>query len=75
VATETKAATATEQRLFNVKDAVLYLRSLGAADVTLTFVRTIVATGQVPHIQMGKTFYVSRAALDEWIERHERRAR
>lgn len=64
-----------EQRLFNVQDAVAYLRSIGAGSVTISFVRTLIATSQVPHVRIGKRFYVSRTALNEWISRHERRAR
>lgn len=75
MAAESKTATAIEQRLFNVQDAVTYLRSIGAASVTVSFVRTIIANGEVPHIKIGKRFFVTRTAMDEWLSRHERRTR
>jgi hypothetical protein len=64
-----------QQRLFNVQDAVGYLRSIGATSATVTFVRNLINSGQVPHIRISKRFYVTRAAMDAWLSHHERRAR
>jgi excisionase family DNA binding protein len=61
------------RRLFDIQAAVAYLRSLGAEAVTMNFVRALVNSGQVPHVRMGRKFYVSRTALDHWITNHERR--
>lgn len=63
------------QQLFDVHGAAGYLQALGAASATVNFIRNIVATGEVPHVRIGKKFYVSRQSLDGWIARHERRAR
>jgi excisionase family DNA binding protein len=62
-----------QQHLFCVEDAAKYLRSLGAASVTVSFVRALIAFGQLAHIRMGKRFYVARAGLNAWHPSHERR--
>jgi excisionase family DNA binding protein len=65
----------TEQRLFTVEDAARYLVSIGAAGIGVYFIRTLISSGEIPHIKMGKRFYVSRTSLDSWIEKHEKRMR
>ena len=67
--------THTDQRLFTVEDAARYLVSIGAAGVGVHFIRNLISSGQLPHIRMGKRFYISRTALDLWIEKNEKRAR
>jgi len=64
-----------EQRLFTIEDAARYLVSIGALGVGVHFVRSLISSGQVPHIRMGKRFYVSRGALDSWLEKNEKRSR
>lgn len=63
----------TQRRLFDITAAVAYLRELGAEGTTVNFVRALIASGQVPHLRMGRKFYVTREALDRWIQNHERR--
>lgn len=63
----------TEQRLFDVHSAVVYLRRLGADAVTVNFVRALINRGSVPHLRIGKKFYISRECLDQWIDRQQRR--
>jgi excisionase family DNA binding protein len=63
------------QRLFDVHAAAQYLREIGAGAATVGFVRGLISAGEVPHLRIGKKFYVSRAALDRWIEQRERRGR
>jgi Helix-turn-helix domain len=74
-AASTSTAPTPEQRLFDVKDATAYLVSIGARGATVSFVRTLISSAQVPHLRIGKKFYVSRASLDRWLETRERRAR
>jgi excisionase family DNA binding protein len=62
-------------KLLDVQGAVAYLHSLGAATATVNFVRGLITSGSVPHIRLGKRFYVTRAAIDAWLERSERRPR
>jgi len=64
-----------EQRFFTVEDAQHYLVAIGAVGVGVTFVRQLIVTGAIPHVRMGRRYYVSRVALDEWLLKHERRAR
>ena len=64
-----------EQQLFDVKDAPGYLRGLGAKSCTVNFIRTLIASGEIPHLRIGKKFYVSKKALDIWIATRERRPR
>lgn len=61
--------------LFDIGAAVAYLHGIGANAATIRFVRGLINSGQVPHVKIGKKFFVTRDALDTWISRHERRAR
>jgi excisionase family DNA binding protein len=63
------------QKLFDVQAAAAYLREIGASSASVNFVRTIIARGQLPHIRIGKKFFVSREAIDRWIQNRERRAK
>ena len=71
-ATETSI---TEQRLFDVKDAAAYLQALGAKGVTVYFVRTLINTGQLERITMGKKFIVTKTSLDNWLNRSAKKVR
>lgn len=62
-----------ERRLFDIASAVEYLREIGAPSATKNFVRSLIASAAVPHIRIGKKFYISRESLDAWISRAERR--
>jgi len=65
--------TDTTRRLFDVQAAVAYLRGLGAEGVTVSFIRNLIARNEVPHLRMGRRFYVTRESLDRWVTNHERR--
>lgn len=62
-----------ERRLFDIRAAAEYLRSLGADSTTISFVRGLISAGTLPHLKIGKKFFVSKDALDGWISRAERR--
>jgi hypothetical protein len=64
---------ATEVRAFDISGAVAYLRALGFDSASPNFVRSLVSRGQVPHIKLGKKFYVTRIALDSWLAKSEAR--
>ena len=72
-ATKTVEVAEISRRLFDLPAATTYLRELGAEGVTLNFVRGLVNSGAVPHLRIGRRFYVSRGALDHWLTSHERR--
>jgi excisionase family DNA binding protein len=63
------------QKLFDFVASVAYLHSLGATAATVSFVRGLVASGQITHLRIGKKFYVSRESLDGWIANRQRRMR
>jgi hypothetical protein len=64
----------TEQpRIFDLPAAVAYVRSLSATGVTIHTIRSEIAAGRIPRTKLGKKFYVSKVALDNWILRAERR--
>ena len=63
------------QQLFDILASVTYLRSLGATAATSNFVRSLIASSQVPHLRIGKKFYLSKTSLDHWLVTRERRAR
>jgi hypothetical protein len=67
--------TAESERLFDIVSAVAYFQSLGATSATKNFVRSLIARGEIPHLKISKKFYVSKGALDRWIETRERRNR
>jgi excisionase family DNA binding protein len=62
-------------RLYDIPGIVGYLQSVGATAATSTFVRGLINSGQLPHLKIGKAFYVSKAALDAWLAKAERRSR
>jgi excisionase family DNA binding protein len=62
------------RRLFDILAAVDYLRSIGADGATKNFVRGLIASGAVPHVRIGKKFYIDRESLHGWILKHQRRA-
>jgi excisionase family DNA binding protein len=62
------------QRLFTIEAASEYLRMIGAVGIGPKFVRAIVASGQVPALRMGRRIYVTRAGLDAWLAKAEKRA-
>lgn len=61
-------------RYFDIPAAVVYLRSLGFMATAWT-VRTAINEGRLAHIKEGKKFHVSKAALDGWLAKAEKRAR
>lgn len=63
------------QRLYDLKDAVVYLQSIGAKGVTIGFVRELVNSGTITHLKIGKKFFVTRNAIDAWITKAEKRVR
>jgi len=61
-------------RVFDIGAAVEYLRSLGAIGVSISTIRGAISSGRIAHTRLGKKFYISKAALDQWVTRAERRA-
>lgn len=72
---DVRQAKADAQRVFDVSGIVGYLQSLGAKAATRNFARTLINSGQVPHLRIGRKHYVSKMALDRWIETREKRVR
>jgi excisionase family DNA binding protein len=62
-------------RLYDIAGIVGYLQSVGATAATATFVRGLINSGKLPHLKIGKAFYVSKAALDGWLGKAELRRR
>jgi excisionase family DNA binding protein len=62
-------------RLFDLTGSVAYFHQVGAQAATRNFVRELVVTGAIPHIKIGRKYYLSQKSIDEWIERSNRRAR
>jgi hypothetical protein len=73
-ATTERAPESGNSKFFDIDGIVRYSHSLGA-DVTKTFVRSAISSGRVPHLKLGKRFYVSREAWDRFLANNERRAR
>jgi len=64
-----------QPRIFDLPDAVAYVRALGATGVTVNTLRSEINAGRIACTKLGKKFYVSKAALEAWILRAERRIR
>jgi len=71
----TSAPAPEPQKLYDILGIVAYMKSAGADAATPNFARGLITSGQVPHVRIGRKYYVSKSALDAWIQRHERRAR
>jgi hypothetical protein len=63
------------QQLFDVEASAQHLRDRGAHAATVYLVRTLISTGRVPHIRVGRRLYVTRASWDAWLAKSERRRR
>jgi excisionase family DNA binding protein len=63
------------QTLFDIPSAAKHFQEKGAKTATKNFVRNLIASGQLPHLRIGKRFYVTKAAIDRWIETREKRNR
>jgi excisionase family DNA binding protein len=75
-AAPTSTPTTEQQRqLFDILAIVAYLKSIGADGATPNFARGLITSGQVAHIRVGRKYYVSRAALDRWLETQAKRSR
>ena len=66
---------ADDLHVFDVHGSVEHLRSKGFKGATISTVRGEIAAGRVPHIKLGKKFYVTEAAWKAWATRAERRIR
>jgi hypothetical protein len=64
-----------QPRIFDLPAAMAYANSLGATGVTIHTLRGEIAAGRLPRLRLGKRFYLSKATLDAWILRSERRIR
>jgi excisionase family DNA binding protein len=62
-------------RLFDLTGSVAYFHQVGAEAATRNFVRELVATGAIPHVKIGRKFYISKQSIDAWIEKNDRRTR
>jgi hypothetical protein len=60
-------------QLLDVKAACDYLKSIGVSAATINSTRVIF--GQVPHIRIGKRFYVSKENIDAWLANRQRRTK
>lgn len=63
-----------DAKFFDIDGIVRYSQSLGAG-VTKNFVRSAISSGRLPHIKLGKKFFISREAWNRFLASSERRAR
>jgi hypothetical protein len=59
----------------NIAGLVEYARGKGIVTATKNWIRTLIASGELPHIRCGKAFYVSVRSFDTYLENHARRRR
>jgi len=65
--------TLSDQRLFDIHAAAQYLQNIGATGVTPSTIRRLLNSGDLPCLKIGKRFYLSKAALESWLLKHEKR--
>jgi len=63
------------RRMFTVEAAADYLRSIGVTGASVNTIRALIVSCKLPHQRIGRRFYVSRTALDAWLQHHERMAK
>ena len=63
------------KRIFDIPAAAEYLKSLGFTGASVSSVRGLISSAQLPHIKCGKKFYVTKSALEGWLQRAEKRVR
>jgi excisionase family DNA binding protein len=61
--------------MFDTATGAEYMRGIGLVTCTPTFISRLMREGEIARVRVGKRYYVSKAALDGWLLRHERRAR
>ena len=62
-------------RYFDIPAAAVYANSIGLTGVTAYTIRMLINSGRLAHIKEGKKFYVSKAAVDAWLAKAEKRMR
>jgi excisionase family DNA binding protein len=62
-------------RFFDIPAAAVYANSIGLTGVTAYTIRMAINSGRLAHIKQGKKFYTSKAAIDAWLARAEKRVR
>lgn len=62
-------------RYFDIPAAAVYANSIGLTGVTAYTIRMAINSGQLPHIKIGKKFHLSKAAIDAWLTKAEKRVR
>lgn len=60
-------------RFFDIPATVAYLHSLGMTGITSWTIRTAINSGRLAHVKQGRKFYVSKAAVDAWLVKAEKR--
>jgi excisionase family DNA binding protein len=55
----------TTPRLLRVKDAAIYL------SFSRRSIRELIATRRIPHLRMGRVFFVDRVDLDQFIDQNK----
>ncbi len=61
--------------MHSVESAANYLRTSGAISVCVHTVRSLIVSGQVAAIRLGRRYYITETALNSWLSSHERKAK
>ena len=63
------------RRAFTFTSGAEYMRSAGFDGVTSWTLRRLAATGTLKRLKLGRRYFLTREALDELVNRLERRAK
>jgi excisionase family DNA binding protein len=61
------------QWFFGTKEAVDYLRAIGARGASEALLRRLIQAGEIRRVRIGKKFYVKKETLDAWFARDQRK--
>ena len=62
-------------RYFDIPAAAAYVVSLGMKGVRPYTIRHAISNSRLVHTRVGKKFFVSKAAIEAWLQRAERKTR
>jgi excisionase family DNA binding protein len=62
-----------ERKLFDIESCAAYLREIGGTGITAKTVYGLIASGKLKKEKIGKRYFIPKASIDKWLDRHDRR--
>ena len=61
------------QWFFEIREAVDYLRAMGARSANMSLLRRLIQSGEIRRIRIGKKYYIKKETLDAWFAKDQRK--